>query len=187
MKPEEKQIIRLFAKTPAGLSDGMYWGRMAIISRPKSTINFDTNSSQIGAQISLTINQLIPVVFKKGNPSTDITIEKLNFKEDSAGVTMSLIAKTDNTTPFIGTGKLTVKDEKGAVVQELKVPLSIYYRLLKEVKLNCKYMATGKYQYSFDIISGRDDVKDEFLVKAEEKHIENSFYFDKSKYLTTTK
>lgn len=178
LKPEEKQTIRILAKLPAGLADGMYWGRLSINSRPKSVVNFDTASDHIGAQINLTFNQVIPVVFKKGDPQTKIVVEHVDFKQDSSKMVMTVFARTDKVTPFIGTGNLTVKNEEGKVVKQLKVPLTVYYRLAKDITIDLNKQNYGKYKVDFEIESKREDVTDNYLAKASKVYNENTFIYD---------
>ncbi len=187
LKPEEKQTIRILAKLPQGLNDGMYWGRLAFVSRPKSTINFDTTSDQIGAQINLTFNQVIPIIFKKGEAQTKIEVEKVDFRQDSNKMIMTVVTKTDKTSPFIGTGNLLVKDEKGNVVKQIKVPLTVYSRLAKEIIIDLNKQNTGKYTVDFELESTREDVNEIYLAKASKVNLENTFQYDITNSITEMK
>jgi P pilus assembly chaperone PapD len=62
LAPGARQIVRLTARVPETTADGMYWSRL--ITTSSAAAEEDT-TDQVGARINFSVNQVVPVTYKK--------------------------------------------------------------------------------------------------------------------------
>lgn len=162
LQPGEQRTVRLTVKTPSEVPDGAYWGRMVTTSSPKAQLA-DTTTTAIGAQLNFVFNQVVPVVFQHGKLETTVSIERSKVVADTGRIDIISAIRCSGHTPFFGATSLRVIDDKGAVVEEEKAPVAVYFNLAKRFTLNRRLYKAGNYKAEIAISGQRGDIEDRFL------------------------
>lgn len=162
LQPGEQRTIRLTVKTPAELQQGAYWARMVTTSTPKAQL-VDTNNTNVGAQINVVFNQVIPVVYHNGNLETIVHVEKSRVIADTGGIDLISTIRCQGHSPYFGTTQLRVIDASGNLVEEQKAPCSVYFALDKRFTLTRTLYKPGSYRAEISVSSQRGDIEEKFL------------------------
>ncbi len=173
--PGERQIVRLTAKPPRNIEPGMYWSRLVTTSSAVSPEIGAVNQTGISTQITMQFNQITSIFYKSGELSTGIHPTKLRpVIEDQVANIFVDYTKSGNA-PFLGTMHAEVFDDKGKLVLEKKMFVSIYYDGLRRLTMDISDIPAGTYDLNLKVTSGRSDIPANEIVPTEPQTIRGSF------------
>jgi P pilus assembly chaperone PapD len=152
------QVVRLIGQPPGGLEDAVYWTRLAVGAQPQSP-PVDSLSAAVSTRITLRIEQVIPVFFRRGLPDTRVTIGAASLHADSVGTYLLVPLAQTGSAPFLGAIGLTVRDADGRAVHEVSVPVTVYFEAVYRVLLPAGALQPGTtYTAEISASSQRADV-----------------------------
>jgi hypothetical protein len=163
--PQERQTVRLLGRPPASLPDGEYWARLVVAAKggavPVSGIG-DTTTIQVG--LTLEVHTVLPVLYRKGKPSTGIVLSNLRARiiGDSLEVRAHLLRQGN--AAFIGTIEGALIDSKGKAVSTFKSPQAVYYDTDPRLTAPLTGLPSGQYRLRFEVSSEREDVPAEVIL-----------------------
>lgn len=164
LQPGQRQVVRLTVR-PKDFQDGMYWSRIRTTSNPQSPSVGETSGDEITTRITYKFEQITTVFYKHGDVNTGIDIQNITTEQNSDVVNVIADVKRTGNAPFLGSIKLTVKDQQGNVVTTKQTSTSIYFDYRQVFKLEENELTQGKYNAEISFISQRTDVPQSDLVQ----------------------
>jgi len=159
-----RQIVRITARIPAGLDEGMYWTRLVTTT---SAAAADETTDQVGARLNLSVHQVVPVMVKVGKPK--ITLESASVRivrDEDASLAPALAVTASGNGPFIGTAQIQLKRaNEDPIVRD--VPLSVYFSTVKRLADVLPSLTAGTWTISLRLSPGKQDIDKSFFAEAE--------------------
>ncbi len=177
LQADQKQYVRLMARPPQGLAEGNYWGRLLTSSSIGTSIASESNE-QIGAELRFTIDQVVPVLFRKGDKQPDITIIDHSIEQDSQLVLLQSRVECNSNPPFYGTSYCRIYDSENTLVHQMESPLTVYFDAVKNLSIPRSSLPPGTYSVEFNIDAKRAFIDERFLLDIEPQRSTWSFTID---------
>lgn len=165
--PRERQMIRLLARPPVGLSDGEYWMRLVIAAQagriPISGVS-DTTAIQVG--LTLEVRTIIGVNYRKGPVTTGLSLSQLRAQIVSDTlVTRSRLERRGNAA-FVGTVRGTLVDSTGATKATFATPLGVYIVMEPRIAVPVGRLPRGRYWLRYEVAAEREDLDAAVVLRA---------------------
>jgi len=159
-----RQIVRLTARMPVGLEEGMYWTRLVTST---SAAGSDQTTDQVGARVNLSVHQVVPVMVKRGKPSVQLVSAAMKLvRMENARLAPALAVTAAGKGPFVGTAQLTLRrNSEDPIVRE--VPLSVYFSTVKRLADVFPKLSAGTWTVSVKLTSGKQDIDTDFFADCE--------------------
>ncbi|HSG49774.1 MAG TPA: hypothetical protein VLA43_18265, partial [Longimicrobiales bacterium] len=75
--PEERRVVRLLARPPAGTPDGEYWARLVFTSRgQRLPVEGVPDSAGVQVGLALEVRTIIALAYRKGEVTTGIRVDR---------------------------------------------------------------------------------------------------------------
>lgn len=166
LAPGATQIVRIVALSRAALADGEYWARMSITSRrdERPTTGTTTNPGVAG-EISLQVQTVIPVYFRKGPVRTGLTAAITSAVRSPSGVELSLRFDRTGNGAAVGALQLDALDANGTVLASETRQLAVYHALTPRVSLPVPAAVLARVQQvRVTVTSRRPDLPEGFVL-----------------------
>lgn len=160
--PGQRQLIRLTARPPEGLADGVYWTRLVTSSVPESA-PVDSTPDGIAPRITFRLQQITTLLYRRGAVGTSVGIGPVTFHADSMQPYLIVPLARTGVAPFLGTVTLRVENSRGARVHEATESTAVYFSLVKRFALPPSLMAPGTYTAEVTLAAERPDASPEAL------------------------
>jgi P pilus assembly chaperone PapD len=165
LQPESQQVVRLMARPPRGLQDGVYWTRLVTASTPQSP-PIDSASGGVRTQIIIRLEQVTTVLYRRGSVTTGVEAGTLRAETDSSNVHLLLPLRRTGSAPFFGSVALRVRDGRGTSVHDARTPVSVYFDLLHRISVPRAALPSGSYSAELRIENEGGDVAKDKLPPA---------------------
>ena len=152
-----QQVVRMSVQPPQDLPDGVYWSRI-VTGAQAQTKRIDTVQSGITTQINIVFQQITTVLYSKGTLTTDVDVKDANIQLDSASVRLVWRTEKTGNAPYFGTITAVVHDEEGAVIDEAKETVGIYFSMNKFARFDRSKFKQGKYMAEITFNTDRTDI-----------------------------
>jgi len=165
LSPGSRQTVRLRLTPPADIVDGTYWARIKTVSTPQTPPVEVQNTDAVSARVSINVEQLTGLYYRKGDVSTGIEITGMDTAaEDNNLVVLTHLKRTGNS-PFLGSISVVVKDENGDVLRESFVSTTIYFDGTHRQELDITGLEPGTYTAQVTFESRRTDVSSNDIIQ----------------------
>lgn len=165
LQPESQQVVRLMARPPRTVQDGVYWTRLITASTPQSP-PVDSASGGVRAQIIIRLEQVTTVLYRRGSVTTGIEAGSLKVETDSSNLNLLLPLRRTGSAPFFGSVSLRLRDERGASVHDVRNPVAVYFDLLHRISVPRATLPSGNYSAEVRIENEGGDVAKDKLPPA---------------------
>jgi hypothetical protein len=129
LAPGELQIVAIVANPPVDLSDGEYWVRPVVSSKPVGS----ANAASSNATDLFTHEVVLRVSYFSGSVSTGVAIGQFEPARTDSGVSVKLELIRTGNCAFRGSIHYRLLDLAGQAVTEREEPVAVYYRLQKTI------------------------------------------------------
>ncbi len=159
-----RQLVRITARMPVGLDDGMYWTRL--VTTTSAAVAGET-TDQVGARLNLSVHQVVPVMVKVGKPLVKLESARLKIvRGEDATLSPALAITASGNGPFIGTAKIQLtRANEDPIVREL--PLSVYFSTVKRLADALPPLTAGTWNIALRLTPGKQDVDMSFFAEAD--------------------
>jgi len=157
----QRQVVRLSVRPPNTLSDGGYWTRIKVTSTPRTTDVAAVAEGGVGAQLNFIFEQVLAVYFKKGNPTTALSVSDIKTATGNNGPVLAYNVNMTGSAPFLGTIVTTMRNSSGETVHEGRSVTSIFTNGYRNFSLP-EDLAPGTYDVSVIFEASRPDVPSQF-------------------------
>lgn len=165
IQPNQRQTVRFVVRPPDDLETGGYWSRVKIQSSPVSPPIESVEEGEVGAQVSLVVNQIIAAHYRTQNAQTGVEVSSVNFtQEDNTGKIALAMEQTGNA-PFVGSIDIKVVDNNGETVYENSTTNSVYTTITRSFTMDLSDIEPGEYTISGEIKSERQDINQDKLLQ----------------------
>jgi P pilus assembly chaperone PapD len=162
--PLQRQTIRLLARPPQGLADGEYWSRIMISAKGGTLPVTGADSSNIEIGLSLEVRTIIPLIYRKGQLQTGISISDLRTEVEGDSLLVRARLERQGRAAYIGTARVTLADERGSTVSTFQQPVAVYYDAQPVFAL--PLAPAGRYTLHLEVATQRSDIATEQLLRA---------------------
>jgi len=157
VQPGQRQVVRLLATPPAGLSDGEYWSRILVTSRgaQMAVANPDSN---IHAGIDLVLRTIISLTYRKGAVHTGVTVNDFRVTEEHDSlVTWLGLTRTGNAA-YLANVHLVVQDSLDHARATWDTPIAVYFQQHRRLAFPTDSLPAGRYTVHLTLSTKRDDL-----------------------------
>ena len=173
----ERQIVRITARPSSDREEGYYWTRLVTTATPQAAF-VDTTQEGVQAQVRFRLQQVTAVLYEKGDPATDVDIERLEAASDSGQVVVTARLERGGNAPFIGSARLRIYDAQGQLVEERRQSLAAYFSLMRRFEVPARELAPGQYTAELRLSPERSDVSPEHQIPMDPVSESTSFTVD---------
>lgn len=171
LKPHENRYFRVIVNPPLNLSNGEYWSRILVNSKPlNKRLNIKTGSNenpQIGFEIQN--QQSLPFHYRKGSVKTGIDISNPEIiildKEISIETNYTRLGNSS----YWGIINFELRDKIGKVVKSQSRNIAVYKTLSLSDRLNVADVPKGDYMLRVIAETKRNDGVNKHIIKSESK------------------
>ena len=165
LQPRERQTLRLLGRPPADLPEGEYWSRLVVTAKggqvPVAGIE-DTTQIRVG--LTLEVRTILPVYYRKGNPSTGITVRDLRGAIEGDSLVVRAKLERHGTGAFLGTVRGALIDSAGTTMATFKMPLAVFYQIEPRLSAGVGALLPGQYRLRLELSSEREDLASNLLL-----------------------
>ncbi|MEO8634407.1 MAG: hypothetical protein ABI587_03920 [Gemmatimonadales bacterium] len=162
--PLQRQTIRLLARPPQGLVDGEYWSRIMITAQGGALPVSGADSSDIEIGLSLEVRTIIPLIYRKGQLQTGISVSGLRTDVEGDSLRVRVRLERQGGAAFLGTARGTLVNDRGATVATFQQPVAIYYDA--EPVFALPRAPAGQYTLHLEVSTERSDIATDQLLRA---------------------
>jgi hypothetical protein len=157
--PQTRQTLRLLASPPAGLPEGEYWTRLAVVAEMGNVPTTGVTDSAVSIALRLRVRTIIAVSYRNGGVHTGIRMANMrtDIDGDSLGVRVDLTR--EGNAAFLGTLRTALFDDEGTEVRREDVQVAVYYDLSPRRTLWLEGLAPGNYTVVTTVDSERSDIE----------------------------
>ncbi len=165
--PHTRQTLRLLARPPAGLPDGEYWMRLAIVAEMGNVPTTGVTDSAVSIALKLRVRTIIAVSYRNGDVHTGIRMANMrtDIDGDSLGVRVDL--EREGNAAFLGTLRTVLLDDAGTAVRREDVQIAVYYDLSPRRTLWLAGLAPGNYTVVTTVDTERTDIEPALVLPME--------------------
>jgi hypothetical protein len=165
--PQTRQTVRLLVNPPPGLADGEYWARLVITARGGTAPVSGADSARgITVGLNLEVRTIIPLLYRKGAPTTGLTLSNLRSEIGDDSIQVRARLKRNGSAAFLGTIRATLDAEDGSETGRFEQPISVYYDIDPVFALPRNGLPPGRYRLTFEVVSERSDLAAELVLPA---------------------
>jgi P pilus assembly chaperone PapD len=162
--PRAQQTVRLLVSPPAGLPDGEYWARLAVLARGGKLPITTAADTGVHVGLSIEVRTLLPVLFRKGKVSTGVAISDLRAARTGDSIVVRARLDRQGNAAMIGTVRGEVVDDRGRVRASFSQPLSAYFALEPRFSASADSVPAGRYTLRMEVLPERRDLAPESLL-----------------------
>lgn len=167
LEPDERQTIRVQARPPGELQDGMYWSRIRVSANPESPAIEEETQDGIQAQVTFRFEQVTAGFYKHGDVSTGLDIRQVRTETADGMLTVLVDAARRGNAPFIGTLSAEVFDSQGRQVARESTTTNIYFEGTRRIQVPVEDLDPGEYELQVRFETERGDVDSADLVQTD--------------------
>lgn len=164
LEPGQRQTVRITARPPQGLSDGLYWTRIRTASNPQTPSIDELAVEGVRTQITFRFEQVTALFYKKGSLNTNIRLNNIRGERTDNGFSALVDVYRTGNSPFFGSAIVTLRDGSNRVVAENSFPVSIYFDGTRRFTLPAE-LSTGEYTVDVRFESQRGDMTTQDIIQ----------------------
>lgn len=180
INPQNTQTVILQVRPMRNRDDGVYFTR-AVISSNMISKDIDRQTDDgINMQINYVLNQNIPVMYRKGNVYTGLSVNHLNTEiSDGRLVVTKQLAPTGNA-PFNGSVTAMLRCSSGHILATQHQTVVAYFDLTRKLSLQLPNdkLTKGEYSLMLTYETKRRDISPDQLVQAPAKTQEITIHLE---------
>ncbi len=162
-----RQTVRLLVNPPAGVGDGEYWARLAITAKAGAVpVTGADSASGITVGLSLEVRTVIPLLYRKGRPTTGVALSNLRTEVDGDSLVVRALFRRQGQAAFLGTVRGRLEDASGRAAGTFTQPISVYYDVDPRFTLSRAGLPPGRYRLTLEVVTERSDIAAEYLIPA---------------------
>jgi len=163
LEPGQRQTVRITARPPQGLSDGLYWTRIRTASNPQAPSIDELAVEGVRTQITFKFEQVTALFYKKGAVNTALRLNNIRGERTDNGFSALVDIYRTGNSPFFGSAFVTLRDENNRVIAENSFPVSIYFDGTRRFTLPAE-LTTGDYSLDIRFESQRGDMPGQDII-----------------------
>jgi hypothetical protein len=166
LAPGQRQVVRLLATPPAGLSDGEYWSRIIATSRGSKVAMVGADTG-VSAGLALELRTIISLSYRKGEVHTGLVVNGLRAAQEGDSLIVWLDAARTGNAAFLGSADYQLVDGRGRVYGEWDSPLAVYHPLSRRYVFPIDSVPPGRYTFRLNASTQRTDLDQRNILPAE--------------------
>ncbi len=170
LPPEARQVVRVLARPPSELPDGTYWTRVVTATASQARSPF-RSTSKGGATIDLRVEQITTLLYRQGDARTAVEPGEATVAADTETLRLQLPMQRSGNSPFLGTVKMSLYDDRGRRVGEVVRGVAVYTALTAVLVLDRRDLPSGSYHAELSITSERNDIPAADLLRISPVHL----------------
>ena len=164
--PGQRQEVRITARPPQDLPEGMYWTRLVTTSTPQVP-SVDSVAPGVSARIIFKLEQITTVLFARGQTATALSADTPRVRLDSVQLSFFAHIAPGGNAPFFGTSTLRIRNAGGVQLDSSIVKFAMYTPIVQRFDFARKSLPPGTYRAELRVTSERDDIAAQDLLRTE--------------------
>ena len=168
LQGQQRQVVRFVLRAPQSVDPGGYWSRIKVASNPVSPPIESVGDNQIGAQINLTVEQVVAAHFHTPNANTGVKVNAVNFQqstEENQNSVLGIEMEQTGNAPLVGSVSFSITDSDGKTVYQTNANNSVYTTITRTFQIDTSDWEPGSYTVSGTITSQRRDINADKLLQ----------------------
>ncbi len=157
LEPGQRQVVRVVAQPPAGLSQGEYWSRVLVRSRGGQP-PIEQRDGDVAVKLDVETVVVVALSYRNGDVVTGLRLVSASAKRADGSVTALVDVERQGNAAFIGRILSELVDAEGRVVAESDEVLAVYRSIRRRVDLTVPDGVTGPLRIRFRFDTERDDL-----------------------------
>lgn len=157
LQPGQQQSVRIAVTPDASWPAGVYWTRLVTTSTPQSA-RADSIAPGVSAQITMRLEQITTVLYKKGGLEGRLSIDSAWATADSQHVHVVVPLTLEGNAPFFGTIEIDLRDSTGRVVASDIEVFAMYTAAARRFSFLRSALPAGEYDAVIRARSERPDI-----------------------------
>jgi hypothetical protein len=160
LSPGGRQTIRFLGRPPAGLPDGEYWSRIAVLSKraARLPVRDSTLPRGVSAELLLNIESMLSLLYRKGTVHTGVHVGPLRASVVADSIVYRVGFTREGNAAWLGTVVSELVTEDGRVVKSHERPFSVYKPIEPRFVFELAGVPAGRYRLRVSTRSERGDV-----------------------------
>jgi hypothetical protein len=168
IQPGTSQTVKFMVKNTNSLQDGTYWTRIITESKDiKKQIDSTNIGDKVSVGLSIKFNMVSVFIFQKGKLNTKVNINSLTSRTDSNKINLLLGFSREGNSPFFGTSKIKILNNKGDEVKTIEETFAAYFKGVKAFPVDKDILIPGIYKAEITLTNEQADVPDDKKVPFE--------------------
>lgn len=168
LPPKQQQIVRIQARAPKDLPDGMYFSRLKIGSTGQAAEIGAGETAGISTRVNVRYEQVIAAFYKKGNVTTGISLDGIEATLDSNFLSLNMTYATKGNAPYLGRMKTKVLAQNGDIIAEGSQSAALYFEGKRKINFALSEVPKpGTYEIIIEFETKRNDISQEDLVQSQ--------------------
>ncbi|MEP7217797.1 MAG: hypothetical protein ABI876_02715 [Bacteroidota bacterium] len=166
LAPGESRSVRVLILPPDSIPDGEYWGRAVFGSSPVSVEPsvLGDSAAQIETRLTMKIELDIPIIFRKGNAETGISIEGVAMRGDAKGTFALIDLRRSGNSAYRGTLSAHVQNAEGKEIAGASDQFTTEFSLRKSLRF--PKLAVGSYTIEIESVTMKKGAANDAVITA---------------------
>jgi hypothetical protein len=164
LKPKEEQVIKFMVSNVGTAKDGLYFGRVFVISKDVEKQIDSINTNNIQANIVVKYSLISAIFFQKGKNDCFVKASYNKVYMDSAYLNLMIDFDRSGTAPFLGSVEISIYDLDGNKIHEKRETTPIYFSSSKLFIIEKSKFKSSKYKVDLVLTNEHKEIPDDFKV-----------------------
>ncbi|MDB5034742.1 MAG: hypothetical protein JWQ98_1983 [Chlorobi bacterium] len=166
LAPGESRSVRVLILPPDSIPDGEYWGRAVFGSSPVSVESsvLGDSAAQIETRLTMKIELDIPIIFRKGNTETGISIDAVAMRGDAKGTLALIDLRRSGNSAYRGTLSAHVRNVEGKDIATATDQFTTEFSLRKSLRF--PKLALGSYTIEIESATVKKGAANDAVITA---------------------
>lgn len=157
--PGQTRSIRFIVRIPGTMPDREYWARLVVTSEKRhGEASIGEGSETIAAGQSFGMRTILPVIYRKGDVATDITLLNVKGVRYSDHVRLFVDMQPIGNGAYVGNLLLDLIDANGTIRYSGRQEIAVFDMHRRRIDIPAARMPSGQYKVRIRFNTDREDM-----------------------------
>lgn len=186
LRAGQRQTVRVTSRADRALPDGVYWARLITSSFSTSSVAPTDSTAEVGTDVKLSFNQVIPVTYRHGDPQLTVSTTGPATTTIDGRSNLVLPINVSGNGAFVGTITCRVTPRTGGTSDLLRMPVSVYFSAHKRIGDLFRDHKPGVYDIHIEVAATKEDVAADVIAAANTLVVDGAVAIDTNGNITLT-
>lgn len=153
LAPGQRQTVRFAARAPAGLENGEYWARPAVVAQLPTVIDDEAGGAGISTRINMRRRTILSLNYRNGDVQTGAALTNMSADVGNNTVGISADLERRGNAAFLGHSKIRVFDSGGSERFSEKKEIALYHNQNRTFEINTEGFEPGTYRAELELFT----------------------------------
>lgn len=147
----ERQTIRFAARPPAGLPDGEYWVRPAVVAQVPDVQVASYENQNISTRLNLRKRTILSINYRNGNVQTGIGIGNISANYRDGILQLNAELERKGNAAFLGHYEIRLLDSRDNPITSDTKEIAVYRNQNRNLEINIHNLSSGTYKVELEL------------------------------------